>query len=141
MVFLMILFLAAGMDLKTKTLDSRFLVISGIVGTIVGWCGGFHGRDWKEILLSCGIGVMILIVSRLTNGGIGEGDGWFFMISGLFLDVQKNSMLFLSGIFASGIFGLILAAASFWKGEIRGKSFPFLPFLIPGGIWAVCFVK
>lgn len=141
MIFLIILLLAAGMDIRTQALDSRFLFVSGLAGILIGGITGFQGRNPIEIAASCSIGVGILLISRLTEGGIGEGDGCFFIISGLFLDVGRNYILFLSGIFAGGIYGLAMTVFAFWKGNLKTKRMPFLPFLIPGGIWAVCFAK
>ena len=59
-------------------------------------------RSLIQMLLSGGIGLFLLILSKCTNGGIGEGDGWFFIVSGWYLDWQDNVQLFLSGLQLSG---------------------------------------
>lgn len=138
MIFLGFLLLSAAMDIKEKALDSRFLIIMGLMGILSGGISGFGGRNLWEILLSSGIGFLLLLLSKLTGGGIGEGDGWFFAASGLFLSAGKNMSLLLSGLFLCSIYSLGVAATACFRGKRSQKSFPFLPFLIPGGVWVIC---
>lgn len=138
MIFLSILFSGAVMDMKEKALDNHFLAAAGLIGIFYGGISGFDGRDFYEIILSSGIGILILLLGRITGGGIGEGDGWFFVISGLFLNIWENIVLFMSGLSACSIYSLGVIMISFFRGKQPEKSFPFLPFLIPGGVWLIC---
>lgn len=140
-VFLGILCCAAGMDLKRKELSIQFLLVVGCIGILRLMVMGVNGEVFKETLLASSIGVMILGISRMTGGGIGEGDGWFFLVLGLFLSPQESIWLFLSGVILCGMFSLLYVTISIWNGEAQkqGKSVPFLPFLLPGGVWiALC---
>lgn len=42
-------------------------------------------------------GIMLLLIGMLTRGLLGEGDGWFFIVSGFFLGWQECVMLLISG--------------------------------------------
>ena len=136
-VFMIILCMAVRMDLRTKELSGIFLMAAGCVGILVQIIWGPVGSNWKGNVLACGIGGILLLISRLIGGGIGEGDGWFFVVAGLFLGPEENVGLLLSGIFLSGIFSLLYVVTGFFRGEWqrREKCFPFLPFLLPAGLW------
>ena len=137
MVFLIILSYAVWMDLRTRELSGTFLLAAACVGAVVLAIWGPAGKNWQETIFACGVGGVLLLISRLTGGGIGEGDGWFFVVSGLFLSPGENGLLLLSGIFLSGIFSLLYVVAGVLSGtwQRRGKRFPFLPFLLPAGLW------
>ena len=98
---------------------------------------GFENKGTEWDFFACGIGGILLFISRLIGGGIGEGDGWFFVVAGLFLSPGENGLLLLSGIFLSGIFSLLYVVAGALNGtwQRHRKSFPFLPFLLPAGLW------
>lgn len=101
--------------------------------------------QWKErlpgeIVLAMIPGIMLLLLGMLTRGLLGEGDGWFFIVSGFFLGWQECVMLLISGQIFCGIFGLaIMVGAQIGTGRenIRKLRLPFLPFLLPASLWMV----
>ena len=132
-----IILAGAWSDWRTREVSGKFLLISAGVGvcfTILG------GRSWRELALSCLPGITLLVLSRLTNGGIGEGDGWFFVVMGLLLDAGEAVGLLLSGFCLCVFTGLLLLMQAVWNGRgCRNLRIPFLPFLIPGGLYlALC---
>lgn len=131
--FLVILIYAVWQDMKYRSLGRRFLLLAGVTGCI--FCIG-SGREWTAALLSSAVGVVLLGLGFATGGEIGEGDGWFFIITGLFLKPEENFILFLSGISFCSLYSLTLAAAAFiGGGSIGKKKIPFLPYLLPVGLW------
>lgn len=134
-LFFFILLAAVGQDLKSRSVGARFLLLASGLG--VGFCI-YDGRDWKGILCSVMVGFAVLAFSWVTRGKIGAGDGWFFVISGLFLGFKENLALAVSGLFFCSLYCLVFAAAALWGGgNIRSRRVPFLPFLIPVGLWLV----
>lgn len=135
MIFLAILCVAAFQDIKSRCLDGWFLTActcAGIAACLLG------GVVWPDTLFSVAVGLLFLAAGRLTSGGIGVGDGWFFIITGLFLESWENVMLAGSGLTLCFLFCLMLFACSFRSGiSVRKRKLPFLPFLLPGGIWIV----
>ena len=132
----MILF-GAWSDWRTREISGRFLLISASAGVCLAL---FGGRSWNELALSSLPGMALLCLSRLTNGGIGEGDGWFFVVIGLLLDVGEIVGLLLSGFCLCVFTGLLLLMQAAWNRHgYRNLRIPFLPFLIPGGLYlALC---
>ena len=79
-------------------------------------------------------GLALLFLSRMTQEAVGKGDGCFFIISGLFLELFLNIRLLLYGILLSGVFGGGFYFYSRLKGrDVRKTAMPFLPFLVP--VW------
>ena len=130
LVFLIILVTAAWEDLRIKSIGVRFLGTAACIGGV--FCLA-ERRSLVEISLSCGVGFVLLGLSRLTGGGIGEGDGWFFIVTGLFLSAEDNLFLFLAGLGLCFVVSLPLAVKS--TITRRKTALPFIPFLVPVGTW------
>lgn len=136
-LFFLILLAAVWQDVRSRSLSVGFLIgaaAAGIVGTAV------SGGNLFLQLQSALPGAVLLFLCRLTDGAIGEGDGWFFVISGMFLKLQENILLLLSGTAFCGLWSLWLISLAFLSGKsIRNARLPFLPFLLPAGIGLVFF--
>ncbi len=73
------------------------------------------------------VGVAIWVGSRLTKGGIGEGDALVLMTTGIALDVDKNIILLLGASMIAAAYGLLLILSG--RAD-RKKEMPFLPFIL-----------
>ena len=81
-LFFVFLGTAAWQDLRTRSISLEVLAGGAAVGIIT--C------IWKErlpgeIVLAMIPGITLLLIGMLTRGLLGEGDGWFFIVSGFFL--------------------------------------------------------
>jgi leader peptidase (prepilin peptidase)/N-methyltransferase len=131
-VFTIFLVISAFQDGKTKTISVWLFIAAGVAGIFLTL---FLGQEVSDRLLGSLIGIVMVVISRFTDGALGEGDGWFFAVSGLFLDFFTNLRLlvysvFLSGIVCGGIYIYFLIKGK----DIKKASVPFLPFLIPAWI-------
>ena len=100
---------------------------AGIITCV--WKARFPG----EIILAMIPGIGLLIVSILTGGLLGEGDGLFLIVSGFFLEWQECVLLLITGQVFCGIFGLAMmvgAQIGTGGGSVRKQRLPFLPFLL-----------
>ena len=131
--FLLVLCTSVAQDLWRRRLERTYIYVAGVMGIL--FCI-FTVRNIFEVFGSVSIGVLLLLAYRVTGGKIGEGDGWFFIVTGLFLKPEENIVLFLSGVFFCSLFSLVVAAASFTgTGGVGKIRVPFLPFLLPMGLW------
>lgn len=136
-LFFVFLGIAAWQDLRTRSIGLEVLAggaAAGIVTCI--WKERLPG----EIVLAMIPGITLLLIGMLTRGLLGEGDGWFFIVSGFFLGWQECVMLLISGQIFCGIFGLAMvvgAQLGTGRGSIRKLRLPFLPFLLPAALWMV----
>ena len=122
-IFLVFLVWAVWQDLRSRTVGKGFLAAAGSLGAAVSL---LSGRSVLGLLSSAAVGIFLLILGQITDGGIGEGDGWFFIVTGFFLEPTENFMLFLSG--------LIFCSVHIWphpssEASVSGRkgfhSFPF----------------
>lgn len=132
-VFVVILLCGVWQDMRYRSVSRGFLLASGLAGGLLYIASGL---GWSRLLLSSAVGIVLLGFSHLTDGGIGEGDGWFFVVTGFFLEPVENMILFLSGVIFCSVYSLTLTAAVFaGGGNIRRRRLPFLPYLLPIGLW------
>ena len=131
-LFSVILLFAAWQDWRWRSLSMGFLLAAGMVG--IGLSAVLN-RTLLQVVSSAAIGVLLLLLSKWTEGGIGEGDGWFFVVSGCYIDWQDNLCLFLSGLFLCFGLSLCFIVLRLLKRKRNHVTVPFLPFLLPVGIF------
>ena len=121
-------------DIKTRRLSGKGIFLFAIAGGIISVL--FPAYRIGQILLGMGIGGGLLIMSLLSKGGIGVGDGIVVLISGIYLGVQENCFLLLLALLVSSLYSGFL-----WIGKKvdRKKKIPFIPFLLVGYIMRLVF--
>lgn len=130
-------------DIRSGRVDKYIFISFLIVGIF------FIVLDYDNIdinffintLYSVGFGILLLLFSYISKESIGKGDSLFFIISGLYLGLSDNVMLFLSGLIFASIYG----GYRYFKYKIfsvkKISSIPFIPCLIPMIIWrTICLV-
>lgn len=124
-IFLGMLGLSAYKDYRNKKVSLYCVLLQGIVGVILHIL--FQERSLADILAGMGIGAVVLIMSWVSGGKIGLGDGMILVISGIFLGFWKNLELFMVALLFSGMWALFLLTV---KKKGRNYRMPFLPFLL-----------
>lgn len=151
--FVLVLAISGYQDWKAHKIHINVFIIFGAAGTALRgmqlmmelrilWKAAEPAGLWiytagrlGDIAAAVALGAGLLVLSAITNRAIGRGDGWFFVVSGLYLGLARN-MLLLCG----GIFFCFMACCFLWIKEaghgqkVRGMRLPFLPFLIPAGL-------
>ena len=135
MLFLIFLAVAAWQDMRDKEIDAWLYVVFG--GLI--WFGKlcFDGpvELWREAVNAVP-GIALVLLSRLSGGAVGEGDGWFFVVAGVALGVRNAVALFFMSLCLCCLWG---AGMAVWGGRrrisVRRKTVPFLPFVLPAVLW------
>lgn len=146
-LFGVFLAVAAGQDLKRKRVDIWIYLLFGTLAAAV-LIGSQSGRMTECEIWLKGLaeavwclcpGLVLLGFGRVSRGGIGVGDGCFFLVSGLLLSFWENMMILGYGTLLCGLYSLGYLV---WKrmkrgtpADVRRHKIPFLPFLLPPGIW------
>ncbi len=79
-----------------------------------------------EVLAGAGIGLLFLLVSKVTGEGLGYADSGLILALGVFLGAGRLLTLLAAAFFLAAIF----AGAGLATGKFTRKfSFPFIPFL------------
>ena len=114
-------------DIRKKQISVMQLLLSAGMGIgLIFWKGQ---NTLVGMMLGAMIGLVIIGVGILTREGIGLGDGFVFMVTGIFLGPADNvKLLFLSLLYAA-IFSLGILVCK--KGN-RKREIPFIPFVFLG---------
>lgn len=130
--FLVFLATAAGWDLMKKEIP-LWVYVGGVVMAVA-----TRGFSWVSAdgFLSIGVGGCLLLLAMVSSGRIGTGDGAFFLVSGLYLESRVNAVLFFYGLMLCSVYCLWLGVyGRIRHKKVRDLAIPFLPFLIPIGVW------
>ena len=112
------------MDIKWKKLSLAVLLL----GAAFLAAGFLCGRDIHMIVLAAGagVGIVFLIVSRVTEEAFGYGDSILILIMGGFLGFWNILSLLVAAFSAAALFSIFMLIR---KKFHRKSAFPFVPFL------------
>ncbi|MCD8083844.1 MAG: prepilin peptidase [Clostridiales bacterium] len=138
-VFVCFLLAASGQDLCKKCVDIRIYQIFALLSVLLALGRQLMLGETYHVLehvtgMSLGVGLLGL---GMLSGGIGSGDGYFFLVSGMMLGFRENLTLLCAGILLCGLFCMgYLIWGLVRKGiNVRKCSVPFLPFVVIPGLW------
>ncbi len=80
---------------------------------------------WQQVGGLC-VGIVLLIISKVSKGAVGEGDGYLLMITGLLLGLWGNLQLLMGALLLAAIFSSVLLIMN---QADKKKELPFVPFL------------
>lgn len=112
-------------DYRKKEICISPVILFGIVGLLMHL--HYQNLSIYNLLAGIGVGLLLLVISKITGGRIGEGDGLVLMASGIYLGFWENTRLFLHGLLICGICSLFLLVFKKKKGT---DEIPFIPFLL-----------
>lgn len=81
------------------------------------------------------IGISVIVISFVTKGKIGLGDGALLCVTGLGLGFWGNLELFALGLLFAAIISIGLLI---FRLAGRKKSIPFIPFLLISYVFLIC---
>lgn len=132
--FIVLLFLSY-MDIKLHRVPIKVLAVSGSAAVLYHLIFG-ECCIW-EILGGAGIGLLFLLISRITGESVGYGDGWGIFVLGLYLGFGELLTVLLISFFLLALFAVFVLGV---KKMSRKYAFPFFPFLA-GGYAAAVFIE
>ena len=114
-------------DIRTHKVSLKIMVVLFCAGCAFRMLqGNFFALSFFAALLP---GIGFLLLSWLTRGNIGAGDGCMILVLGAFMDLEEVFAVCTIAISAVGIFGLFLMLG-FHKS--KNYEIPFFPFLFLG---------
>lgn len=141
--------LTAFIDLVRREIPIWLLWLFGVTGAVGAAIAAAGSEDILmavgAIACSMAVGAALLAAGRLVGGAIGEGDGWFFFVTGLYTTWNVNLALLFYGLMLCCGYGMVLMVWGRIKGvSVRKKKIPFLPFvwlagmlMLAGKMWEV----
>ena len=112
-------------DCRKKRILLCPVLLFGIAGLILHLY--YRNITIYSLLAGCLIGAFLLLISKVTGGKIGIGDGLVLIVTGIYLGFENNTILFLHGLFFCGIWSLLMLLTKKKKGS---DEVPFVPFLL-----------
>ena len=120
------LFFIAWFDYQTELIDIRGLLVMAAVGAL---CLLLQGEILLlgQALLGMLIGGGILCFAWLSRESVGFGDGWLFVVTGIFLGFLQNFILLFGSVFLAGMFAI---ACLVLKKKGRDDRIALAPFVL-----------
>ncbi len=130
--WLLCLTAAALEDLKTRQVSVWILFAAMIPGLWNLCCSDIEPHLWSALA-----GIVMLVLSRMTEGALGEGDGWFFLVCALYWKWWEVWILLLGGLGIGSIWGTVLFLYRRWNqgSKKANATIPLLTCVWPVGIW------
>lgn len=120
-----LLVIVAIQDIKWKKIRLWIVILSGLLLCLcIPFCSTLSITD-RVCGLVIGLGVILL--SKVTRGKIGMGDGLVLGVTGMGLGFWGNMELFALALAIAAFFSIVLIILSRAN---RKKSIPFMPFLL-----------
>lgn len=111
-------------DIKDRKITVTLTLFFGIVGILLHLF--FQNESIFSMMLGMISGVGILALGYVTGGKIGYGDGILFMLTGLYLGLERNLILMLLSFALAGVWGYIRILGKWGR---KNDKIPFVPFL------------
>ena len=123
-IFLVYIAALAVMDFKYRKLPLKTL----LSGLFIAAAGCLCGREISPVLLATGgcMGIVFLLISRVSGESFGYGDSILILIIGIFLGFWNLVYLLLGAFSMAAVFSAVMMIKHRFN---RKSSFPFVPFL------------
>lgn len=119
--------IASYMDIKYREISILLCIIFMVMGLGMGIAECIcKAGDIKQIIISAIPGVIMLFISKVTNQGIGMGDGAVAIAVGVLLGYEKTVLALLAGFMIAGVISIILLV---FKKAAKSYELPFIPLL------------
>ena len=116
-------------DLRKKKISVKCAVVFGIIGLFLDF---FELKEcWPSLLGGLLIGIVILVLSKITDEKIGYGDGYVLTVTGILLGFRWNLTLLFMSLWLAAIVSVVLL---FLKKAKKKTELPFVSFMMPGYI-------
>ena len=124
---LTVLIIEAVTDFKKKEVNIIFPILLAVAAVVM----LFFSKDISLINAIIGIaeGLLLILISVLTKGQIGLGDGILLAACGLMLGGRDNLIMFFFACLSSAVVSALIMII---KKADKKTKIPFAPFMIPG---------
>lgn len=125
---------AAYTDIKKKEVNLILCLAFMLIALCINGINLVRGLvKMNEILLSVVPGVLLLIISKITNQSIGVGDSVVAVVIGLLIGFEKTVVVLMIGFMVSAFISILLMV---FKKVNKNHELPFVPILFLATILA-----
>lgn len=112
-------------DVRKREVTVIYILLFGIAGVVMHLF--FPICSIYSVLWGGLLGVVMMIVSAVSRGNIGMGDGILLVVTGVYLGGSDNLELFLTGLLLAAVWSLGLFV---FKKKRGNDEIAFIPFLL-----------
>ena len=112
------------LDARTGYVSVPLLLVQAVVGIGMKCSGELWGQMWVERFSP---GLVLLVFSALSRERIGQGDGWLFLVLGLYLTAVQQVILLLCALLLASMW--IISAFLMHRVD-KESGLPFVPFML-----------
>ncbi|MCR4656392.1 MAG: prepilin peptidase [Lachnospiraceae bacterium] len=116
-------------------LKMRLVSLISVAGAVVlSLAAGFftEGKDIGSLVSGAAPGIVLLVLSRLSQGAVGEGDAYIFIALGIMLGIGKCMYILIVSLVISSMLGIALLIIN---PEKNTDHLPFIPFVLLSFLW------
>lgn len=128
-IVMLLLFICMITDLKEGKINVILCLVGGMLGITLDILEIIGGKEAMDYVVSIIPGIMFILMSRVTAGAVGLGDGIVLITVGLFIDVGHIICLLTVALLLSALIALIIMVFFHRNGK---TEIPFIPFLFVG---------
>ena len=124
MIIAIILTVLSIIDIRSKRIPLLMivgLIVMAIVSSLI-----LQSVDWVLVAAGAAVGLVFVLVSKVTKEKLGYGDSLILLALGILLGFWEVMILILIAFLASACFGIVMVC---WKKKNKNTSFPFVPFI------------
>lgn len=122
-------------DMKRRKIYLGICLIFGLFGSILLI---LSDQNWiRDLLWGLFPGLLLYLISIVSEGGMGKGDAFVFMTLGMLLDMKQC----LEIVMLAMLLVVVVSLPYIWiKGKSMKMKVPFIPFVLASFIvrWVVC---
>lgn len=128
-IIVILLGISSFMDMKYRKISTRLLIVFGILAILI-WVGKIYMNgivEISKILLDILPGLILLLLGKATRESIGYGDGYLFIIIGLYIGFIRTVGILITALFLIAIISIFLLII---RKINRGTELPFIPVVL-----------
>lgn len=120
-------------DIKYRKISVISMFVLGIAGVATAAAGIITGQSFFQILrfglLGSAPGVIMCILSLLSHGSLGMGDGILILFFGIYTGIREVSLVLTWAFLLASVWAMGMLVI---KKKNRYDAFPFVPFVTIG---------
>lgn len=128
-----ILITASIIDIKERRIPDNLIIAGLVIGLTLALYNTEHSLT-DGLMAGVTAGLVLLLISYITKGGIGLGDVKLFGCAGVYLGLESTVSAMLIAAVLSGLFSFVLICIS---PDNKKREIPFAPFIMVGALAAV----
>lgn len=126
----------AAEDIKHRSIRIKTFIAGGVIGLLLYIMQNIALNTGavqaaSELFKALMPGMAVVMISIITGGAIGIGDGLFVLICGFYTEAKILSLIFAAAWFLCALVSIFMITLDFTAHKKSKKPLPFIAFMLP----------